>query len=379
MVLVSHYGKTELKQKFGEQTWLAWILCFEILIMYEEFLKLDQITRTELGKLQSANIIPKMLDFVKRVIERHDGMGMKFLKFHLPTHTVEAFRFLGLIKAVDGGLGEKRHIPFAKQTAQRTQKHKATLEFQTAGRLVDALAIDLANTLTFDGLEDITTNEHAPDARIETKCLRKFVMTTEGFFKPDRNMEVSKNKVLWSNRELQKQVFDALVHLLNISIGNSMIVFPMKVVIHGNKYRAYPVSFYKHEDWHEWCYVNWESSGFIPSRIICFFKIDYLMDRRKLQHVRVLRNVTGPGVYALVQSMTESPKAANSQTRLWTEGALDVAPGTNIIDILAVHWTSIVGPCTVVQDHTNPSNNSYLVMQRKAAWKEIFLSLDESH
>ena len=83
------------------------------------------------------------MHFIKKVAPRHAGMGLKLMKFHAIAHLVNDILLYGVPSEFDAGSNESHHKP-TKQAAQLTQRDERTFDMQTAIRLIEFLAIDLA-------------------------------------------------------------------------------------------------------------------------------------------------------------------------------------------------------------------------------------------
>ena len=76
-----------------------------------------------------ANLIALLLDF-KLVLDRTDGNGMKFQKFHQQIHEPANIDYFGSAKNVDGRLCEKNLKSHAKAPGHTTQKRGNTFHKQ---------------------------------------------------------------------------------------------------------------------------------------------------------------------------------------------------------------------------------------------------------
>ena len=118
----SDEGNNILSIKLGKERLASFIHCFEILLLLENFCKMEHHCQTDLSIMKTG--IPAILDFVKNTINRREGNGMKIIKYHLGLHFVDDVRRFGSMRNYDSCIGERHHCTEVKNPAERTQRRK---------------------------------------------------------------------------------------------------------------------------------------------------------------------------------------------------------------------------------------------------------------
>jgi hypothetical protein len=134
--------KSAQKKNFREDWQVRdWILLVETLLQWEIYLKSDRMERKHVERLKKKHRFIMFL--FKRIGNRTEGMGMKFCKFHAITHIAMDILWFGTPAVTDTGANESHHKT-TKFAAQLTQKMLQVFDEQTARRLEEFHAIDLA-------------------------------------------------------------------------------------------------------------------------------------------------------------------------------------------------------------------------------------------
>ena len=140
-----------------------YVMTFDCLLLLEEWVKQDQYTKEDLDSVE--DYLPHFMDLYTETIERTEGMGMKFVKFHLLKHIIDTIRRYGALRNVYGGIGETMLKFKAKETARKTNMSAPTFEVQTALRDVESVAIDRATHEVAKVHNDSIIHKLHPDYR----------------------------------------------------------------------------------------------------------------------------------------------------------------------------------------------------------------------
>jgi len=112
LILCSAGGAAKIEPKLTPNRHASYISLFEKLLLWEELLKSPTFDRKELHKVKQ--YVPMLMDLFKRVVNRQEGNGNNFLKFHLPLHMVDDILEFGSPQNYHGGIGEHNFIETVK-------------------------------------------------------------------------------------------------------------------------------------------------------------------------------------------------------------------------------------------------------------------------
>ena len=143
-VVVSSKGRklmSKRRKMGGEEGVTDWSRLLELLLEWEAFLNLKKILKADVKKLKLKHVF--VMYMLRNVARRHEGMGLKIMKFHAILHLVEDTLLYGTPSEVDTGSNESHHKP-SKYAAKLTQRKEATFNLQTAQRMTEFLVLDLA-------------------------------------------------------------------------------------------------------------------------------------------------------------------------------------------------------------------------------------------
>ena len=129
------------RKNLGEAGVTDWSRLLEMLLEWEAFLNLKRIPKADVKKLKKKHVF--IMYWLRNVARRYEGMGLKIMKFHAIKHLVDDMLLFGTPSETDTGSNESHHKP-SKYAARLTQRKEATFNFQTAERMTEFLALDLA-------------------------------------------------------------------------------------------------------------------------------------------------------------------------------------------------------------------------------------------
>jgi hypothetical protein len=270
--------------------------------MYEEMLRSEEITRQEVRLLKE--FTPYFLDHFSRTVNRVEGMGCNFVKFHFPLHIPDDILRNGVCQNTSSGPGESGHKAKCKQPSKLTQRVYDKFEYQTAIRCTDHIVIDRAQAeiVCRDSISKTNprtlNGEDGSDVNINY-CGRTYVCNDSGIFSTYHNQ--SKREISeWMDLELQASIH-ALIreHILPNVHGNEVSLLT-QCKRNGIIFRAHPC--YKGKTaWQDWAYIDWEDAGLIPAQMLIF------VDLTNLKQPFVLHEnpIDVPGIYAIAHSLVE--------------------------------------------------------------------------
>ena len=140
----SSLGRSLLRKKkrFGGEDGLRdWTLLVELLLEWEAFLCQKRMKRSHVQRLAKKHRF--IMYIMRNVARRSKGMGLKIMKFHAIIHLVEEILLYGVPSEFDTGSNESHHKT-TKVAAKLTQRKEVTFDLQTAKRMTEFMAIELA-------------------------------------------------------------------------------------------------------------------------------------------------------------------------------------------------------------------------------------------
>ena len=145
-VLRSSEGRARLASSRNgnfKEIWMVkdWVLLIETLLMWEAYLKQDEMKKIHVHRLQKKHRY--ILYLMKNVARRSEGMGLKIMKFHAITHLADDIQMFGVPMNTDTGSNESHH-KVTKVAAKMTQRDVTKFEQQTSDRLDEFQVLDLA-------------------------------------------------------------------------------------------------------------------------------------------------------------------------------------------------------------------------------------------
>ncbi len=113
----------------------------DLLLEWEAFLSQPLMDKDLVKRLGQKNRY--IMYIMRNVAHRTAGMGLKIMKFHAIIHMQQDITLYGVPSEIDTGSNESHHKP-TKAAAKMTQRKESSFHFQTATRMTEFLAIDLA-------------------------------------------------------------------------------------------------------------------------------------------------------------------------------------------------------------------------------------------
>jgi hypothetical protein len=130
------------EENMGNDRYAGFFSLFEKNILLEHMLQCETFTQVQMDLIDE--YIPLLMDLFKRTINRLEGTGCKFVKYHFLQHLHDDLLRNGSCQNTTSGPGESRHKVACKRPAKNTQRIAAKFENQLGKQYVDALVIDRA-------------------------------------------------------------------------------------------------------------------------------------------------------------------------------------------------------------------------------------------
>ena len=386
----------------SERVRSGWIEMLERFLLYEAFLKCTKPKdRATIEKLRG--YLKYLMFLYKHVVDRSSrpkGDGDNIIKFHLTLHIVDMILKYGLPANFTGGPHETRHIFFAKETGDTTQKRISTLDYQIFCRQV--LAIGL-NCYIQEHLRKASSN----------KTGKKSLYGCSYSYDHSRTKIRHRrhpNEIYWVDAPLQARVANFLHQLCSEDFVN---VLPDHLHLYTELreerttssatklYRANP-HFRTDKTknpcgWFDWCYVQWpvedkdgsESMADYPCHIRSFvnipqgfFKSGYGyegLDRYTVQ------NPDAGGDYAIIETISEPEDLMSTphhKSWFFTKGTKYCSSGSDP-DLYLVPVSHLRGTLSAFRDPISIDDslniqfrpNGYIFIKPIHSWSEQFVEL----
>lgn len=437
-VLRSTSGRDLLmkRKRFGKEKGLSdWTLLVELLLEWEAFLCQKEMQRSDVVRLKEKHRF--IMYIMRNVAKRSKGMGLKVMKFHAILHLVEDILLYGVPSEFDTGAQESHH-KVSKVAAKLTQRKEATFDTQTATRMTEFMAIDLAElevdegdvvwgyfvrepqhdgkngglleemdalNLSIEGESDDSVgsgdgsvsqgNESARSAsesddssiRIETGGTRIRI------FEDSSDDDAPSFEMLGKSKHKKETVWSIqLVNWLNDLQNLVSKYLPTETLPVLTEHRRGEILFRGHPNhrgdgaWKDWALFDWGPGyGTLPGHIWCFVELDGLPSGREGLEFGGVRIENG--VFAVVETATYvdlDSLADDLQSDLFMPLMKDVEGVNEKGEVMGRQFyladvSSIVGPCIVVPDMGGPPNAYFQVKNRNGWAKEFVDWLKQPH
>jgi len=363
-----------------------YIVVQSFLLLFEDFHRVDSFPRKFVSRIKK--FVPLFLQYYKNAINRTDGVGMNFVKFHLPLHWWEDLERFGPASSYDSSHGESMHREF-KADATRTARNGETFEEAVGKRHHERTVVRRSRAMLKADKGSLTALESLHDSSTGPCIVRgNFCVYASGCF---RSPLPKKPRKEWHDTKLMKSVEDYIGRIIRPTTGESPIRLFKQCTVNGNLYRADPL--YQPDvstkfGWHDWVHVHWSEWGedTIPSRIMTFLEL--VVPPGNQLHDPLVDGATysESGIYALVHALPEAlnqdPQDARADgdnylshqcSRLVYKSGICVNPDKGTPELYLVHVASMFkGVCVAVPfDPTNTDGTEFLLLQPRHKWKDV--------
>ena len=380
MFIFLSVDKKDFISLFGQPRYNNWLYVMERLLMIEQFMKADLLSKEIVGVFKHWILV--FLDTFRDVIDRKSGKKMKVLKFHLLTHLADDIMKFGVPISFNSATGESNHKSHKKR-AKRTQQVHDTLEEQVGVRYIEQLAIQKSLDCMLDiGGIRCESNIHTTsnDATIGDFCLgglNKFFMNENGIFETAA-VHVNDNQNIWPDSVLQKEIFSFLRHHVCPHLQNQKVKLMTMVKTEDCLYRADPK--FSGKPWHDWAYIDWgeENGGEIPVHLLIFVQVEFARNGALLEvnGVGIDKTANCHAIVHMIERQLDKSFAAFEKSKLFFTAKKMLHRGKPMLAMVAVN--SIKAPCIAVNvDPTSipieqPGQYQYNFLKPRSSWVEEF-------
>ena len=352
-----------------------WMMLVETLIMWEQWLKSDEMDRKHVRRAQKKHLY--LMYLVRRVANRRRGMGMKMMKYHGIMHMVEDIYNFGVPMNYDTGADESGHKP-SKTAAKLTQKRKDTFDKQVSQRLTEVQALDLAmaEMKRYRPLWEYYCPEN-PDVMDQHGRPKEGIFGARYVTTLDDEGENS--MAMLTNKRVRptdvEQPFIDFVAALSKKVAQ--YIPELEVVStyrdkNGNLFRG--TNEYQGRPWRDWVMVDWGAHGVLPCKIWGFVDLRRLPQNNDVRHGGLRR--VDPEIYAIVESADQQDESNEThRSEIFIPLLKNVAAWyedtVTDLEFYLADVGAFDGPITVIPDVGGPNNGYFLVRQREE-WSENF-------
>jgi hypothetical protein len=353
-----------------------WITLVETLLMWEMWLKSDEISKHHIERSEKKHRF--IMYLMGKVANRQAGMGLKIVKFHAIVHMAEDMIKFGVPMNFDTGSDESGHKA-TKTAAVVTQKRKERFDEQVGRRLSEVHALQLAHEEIKHGrfpwnyrqvyrLKSATTTEGTGNSppfgssftvhvgENGTNTLRKLGRSLSGM----------------DNVPIEQSYVEFVVHLSEIVecyIPNLVVYSTIRR--NGILYRGTP--WYDGGVWRDWVMVDWGEHGLLPNKIWGFVDLSALPPGNDL-NCGGLQPIP-PGAYAIVESAEPDKDKSVAISELFIPILLEVGQmRQNRVTKLRFYLANVEAfsePVVVIPDIGGAANR-YLQLKSRETWREDF-------
>jgi hypothetical protein len=373
------------RSHFGQNDGVAeWTLLVEMLLMWEEWLKSDEMDVKDVERAERKHWY--IMYLLWKVAPRGEGMGWKIIKFHGITHMADAINFFGVPNNVDTESDEAGHKA-SKTEDVKMQKRKVKFDEQVSIRLSERHLLDLAEAEIdgAGGLWQYFEKKHTkvPNNQV-TGPHNNTEYTIEGaqlkVLEDDNGMLQLRDVTRTSTGNTPMLVegsFHQFCIGLTENLDNYLSNFSIRSTLKGKGviFRS-SLSYHGSIQWRDWVMVDWGDDGVLPNKIYGFVDCRELPNNFRLNYGGL--DFVNPGFYAIVESATAvSRRQAGLFTEMFTHIVTDVAQiRRDRVEKLQFYLADVKAfdrPIVVLPDVGGPPN-SYIMVKRRAEWRADFSS-----
>ena len=307
-VLQSKKGKELIAQdnaKFAEDGMLEdWQMLLETLLQFEMWMKKDSMRKDLVVRCKKK--FRYLMALYRKVVNRTEGMGLKFVKFHALMHVPQEILDYGVPLEADTGANESAHKS-EKRAARATQRRKVNFEEQTQRRLFEYDLLELAE-LELDGrapwdyYEERTIQPELEEEEDEQ------MIGGEAYFAFYNEEEDMCYPVPVSKKSNDKDVsYDGLLIRFLCTLNGKLydyITDPKKILpmysLHKRNKVIFRSTMCLHgEVWRDWALINFGPNCKLPCHIHGFLDLKFLPGKIRVDVGTV--KYLEPGYYAIVE------------------------------------------------------------------------------
>jgi hypothetical protein len=381
-VFVTDEGET-IDKLLDEDRCGAYVHVLEILLMLESLCKQEQLKKNDVHWIKEG--MPYIMETIKTVINRQEGMGMKIIKFHLLRHYAEDIMRFGSMRNFDSSIGERNHCTEVKDPAQHTQRRKCNFELQTANRYCENIAITKAFSeieclhLDSDDIETLNVESNVPDKSIKNKHVNLIYSHEERSIKikdyrTKKNIEYKMN-----DNEFSKELIDLCSMLVEYNHVRSPIKLFTQHNREGNIFRADAA--WKKDVWYDWANIKWEADEIIPAQMLVFVDLtNNFIQKFKIGQCYI----DEAGCYAIGRSFQSSDEfiKGHQQSQFYEYGKFVISDKSNKPELCMFPVDAIHSCCIAVPYKCNDNIKNaleWLILKPKNNWYGVFITIIRQH
>ena len=375
--IVSKLKNGTLAKKEGIKDW---ILLLETLLMWDMWLKSDQMAIKHVVRAKKKHRY--IMYLIRKVGNRTEGMGLKIMKFHGIVHMADDILNFGVPMLFDTGSDESGH-KLSKKEAKRTQKNKVRFDHQVATRLEEAHCLDIAGREIATGIAPwmYYTRSTAPFPPPEDDTDDRNTVGGSNFtlHKKKNGQEgveyVCLSQIKGAQKMIIEEDFVDFIKQLYDEVGKYIVEPNVRSQYkdgRGNIFRG--TNLYSGGVWRDWVIIDWGGSdGVLPAKIWGFVDLKHLPRNNDLEFGGLKR--LKPSIYAIVEN-AKFPKIAGWKSEIFVpvEKEYKRQAGNRpklvfyLADVADFHSTAVVIP------NVGGKINHYLMVKPRSDWKTMFES-----
>jgi Plavaka transposase len=381
-VFMTDEGET-LDKLLDEDRCGAYVHVLELLLMLESLCKQEHLSRNDVHWIKEG--MPFIMETLKTVINRQEGMGMKIIKFHLLRHYAEDIMRFGSMRNFDSSIGERNHCTEVKDPAQHTQRRKCNFELQTANRYCENVAISKA----YSEIEKLNIQSNLfncandENNNLDKSIQNKHVNIIYVHGEKDIKIKDYKTKKNIEYKMYDKRFRNELIDLCSNLVEQQHVNSPIQLFTQHNRegtiFRAN--SAWKKDVWYDWANVKWDDNEEIPAQLLVFIDLS----KNFLKKFKIGQcYIDEAGCYAIGRSFQSSDDfiQGHQQSKFYDYGKLVISDQTNKPELCMFPVDSITSCCIAVPYSCNDNLSNaeeWLILKAKSEWYSVFVTIIREH
>lgn len=368
--------------KFASETYLQdWIMLIESLLQWEQWLKSDEMTVSDVKRSERKHRY--IMYLLKKVGKRVKGMGLKLTKFHAITHLSQDILNFGVPLEVDTGSNESGHKP-VKTAAKLTQKRPDTFDEQVGQRNNEVHLIEIASE-ELQGRKIWNYSDYGDDydykerktPEIKAPCLGGAAFCVYYDEEKGKNVMKMMSRSAGKMTKVEQDFVDYLMYLQS----NLQGLDPNGLILRTNHYR-YGHTFrgsphHSGQVWRDWAMFDWgEDYGKLPGKIWGFVDFTSLPDDNDARYAA--NSDLEPALYAIIESaewVNDPIEVQRSEifTPILKEVKTIKHGRVTKLKFYLANVESLADPVAVIPD-LGGAPNAYFVCKSRSTWREDFVN-----
>jgi len=392
-ILQSTKGAELLKKKkdssFSTPNGLKdWSMLVETLLMWESWLKSDEMKRNHVERAQLKHRY--IMYLIRKVAPRSEGMEWKITKFHTIVHYCDDIINFGTPMNYDVSSDESGHKE-SKIAAKNTQKRKHVFDEQVGTRLKEMHILQLAHQELKFGryLWEYHLPEEPDDPVPHEEQHRKSSTSLEGpTYLVDPGAADEGRRFTISSRtkhnngdvKIQKD-FVQFCESLGGKVQQHLKTLTIYSTLKQNSIIYRGTHNHGGKAWRDWVMVNWGDEGVQPNKIWGFVDLRKIPENSAISHGGLAP--IAPAIYAIVETSELEKEEVQKNSEIFECTLLRIGnfrhQMVSTLEFSLVDVDAFDGPAVVVPDVGGPPNK-YLLLRSREQWRNDFEAwLDDEH